>query len=157
LAAPAQLAGSLVSVYWGLAMVGRFAGAGVMRRANPARILMLCACGAFIFTAISSLTSGVLAAAAILGVGLFNSIMFPTIFALAVAGLGERTAQASGIMCLAIVGGAIMPLMTGAAADHVGLKLALFVPAMCYVWIALYARLAADEPARSGKRAGSYA
>lgn len=155
LAAPAQLAGSLVSIYWGLAMIGRFAGAGVMRRAMPARVLMLCACGAFASTIVSSFTTGVPAAAAILGVGLFNSIMFPTIFALAVAGLGERTAQASGIICLAIVGGAIVPLMTGAMADHVGLKLALLVPALCYVWIALYARFAAADVTRGDELADS--
>ncbi|MDE2476606.1 MAG: sugar MFS transporter [Alphaproteobacteria bacterium] len=155
LAAAAQLAGSLVSVYWGLAMVGRFAGAGVMRRADPARVLMLCACCAFVLTTVSSFSSGVLAAATILGVGLFNSIMFPTIFALAVDGLGERTAQASGIICLAIVGGAIVPLMTGAAADQVGLRLALLVPAMCYVWIAGYARFAADVSVTAGNTARS--
>ena len=157
LAAAAQLAGSLVSIYWGLAMAGRFIGAGVMRKANPARVLMLCACCAFVLTTVSSLTSGVLAAATILAVGLFNSIMFPTIFALAVEGLGERTAQASGIICLAIVGGAVVPLMTGAAADQVGLQLALLVPAMCYVWIAGYARFAADERVRAGGGARSYA
>ena len=64
--------------------------------------------------------------------------MFPTTFALAVEGLGERTPQASGIICLAIVGGAIVPLLTGFAADHVGLSFALLVPASCYIWIAFY-------------------
>ena len=138
LAAPAQTAGALVSVYWGLAMVGRFIGAGVMRKANPALVLMLCACGAFAMATTSSVSQGMLAAATILCVGLFNSIMFPTIFALAVDGLGARTPQASGIICLAIVGGAIVPLITGAVADHVGLHLALLVPAICYIWIGFY-------------------
>ena len=138
LSAAAQTAGSLVSVYWGLAMVGRFIGAAIMRKANPAVVLTLCACGAFLMTTTSSLSAGPVAAATILAVGLFNSIMFPTTFALAVEGMGERTPQASGIICLAIVGGAILPLATGAVADHVGLSLALLVPAACYIWIAFY-------------------
>jgi FHS family L-fucose permease-like MFS transporter len=138
LSAAARTAGTLVSVYWGLAMVGRFIGAGVMRKANPALVLALCACGAFIMTTTSSFAPGLVAAGTILAVGLFNSIMFPTIFALAVAGMGDRTAQASGIICLAIVGGAVVPLTTGVVADHLGLKLALLVPALCYIWIAFY-------------------
>jgi MFS transporter, FHS family, L-fucose permease len=143
LSAAAQTAGTLVSVYWGLAMVGRFIGAGIMRKANPALFLTLCACGAFITTVTSTFSIGIVAAATILAVGLFNSIMFPTIFALAVDGMGDRTPQASGIICLAIVGGAIVPLATGAAADQVGLKFALLVPALCYVWIAFYGLFAA--------------
>jgi FHS family L-fucose permease-like MFS transporter len=138
LSAAAQTAGTLVSVYWGAAMVGRFIGAGVMRKANPSLVLALCACGAFVMTATSSLSAGTVAAVTILAVGLFNSIMFPTIFALAVEGMGERTPQASGIICLAIVGGAVVPLLTGAVADQVGLGLALLVPAACYIWIAFY-------------------
>jgi FHS family L-fucose permease-like MFS transporter len=138
LSAAAQTAGTLVSVYWGLAMAGRFIGAGVMRKANPALVLTLCACGAFVMATTSSLSVGTAAAVTILAVGFFNSIMFPTIFALAVEGMGDRTPQASGIICLAIVGGAIVPLITGVVADHVGLSLALLVPAACYIWIAFY-------------------
>jgi FHS family L-fucose permease-like MFS transporter len=143
LSAAAQRAGTLVSIYWGLAMVGRFVGAGVMHKANPALVLTLCACGAFVMTTTSSFSAGMAAAATILAVGLFNSIMFPTIFALAVAGMGDRTPQASGIICLAIVGGAVVPLTTGVVADHIGLKLALLVPALCYIWIAFYGIFAA--------------
>ena len=138
LAAAPQTAGTLVSVYWGLAMVGRFIGAAVMRKANPSLVLTLCACGAFAMTTVSALSTGQIAAVTILSVGLFNSIMFPTTFALAVDGMGERTPQASGIICLAIVGGAIVPLLTGFAADHVGLSLGLLVPAACYIWIGFY-------------------
>jgi FHS family L-fucose permease-like MFS transporter len=143
LSAAAQTAGTLVSVYWGLAMVGRFIGAGIMRKTNPAFVLALCACGAFVMTTTSSLSAGMVAAGTFLAVGLFNSIMFPTIFALAVEGMGERTPQASGIICLAIVGGAVVPLATGVAADHVGLSLALLVPAACYIWIGFYGLFAA--------------
>jgi FHS family L-fucose permease-like MFS transporter len=138
LSAAAQTAGTLVSIYWGLAMVGRFIGAAVMRKANPAQVLTLCACGAFVMATTSSLSVGMVAAVTILAVGLFNSVMFPTIFALAVEGMGERTPQASGISCLSIVGGAVVPLTTGVVADHVGLQLALLVPAVCYLWIAFY-------------------
>jgi FHS family L-fucose permease-like MFS transporter len=132
LAAPAQLAGTLVSVYWGLAMVGRFMGAGIMRKANPALVLHAIArCGAFAMSDEHRVCRKAWSrAVTVLSVGLFNSIMFPTIFALAVEGMGERTPQASGIICLAIVGGAIVPLITGAVADHIGLNLALLVPAL---------------------------
>ena len=161
LSAAAQTAGSLVSVYWGLAMVGRFIGAAVMRKANPALVLTLCGCGAFVMTTTSSLSAGMVAAVTILVVGLFNSIMFPTTFALAVEGMGERTPQASGIICLAIVGGAVVPLITGAVADPVGQSLALLVPAACYIWIAFYgiftarnkvgdAQLTSEVPVLSG-------
>jgi FHS family L-fucose permease-like MFS transporter len=143
LAVAAQMAGSLVSIYWGLAMVGRFIGAGIMRKANPALVLTLCACAAFVMTTTSSLSAGMVAAVTILSVGLFNSIMFPTIFALAVEGMGDRTPQGSGIICLAIVGGAIVPLTTGVAADHAGLHFALLIPAVCYIWIAFYGIFAA--------------
>ncbi len=79
-----------------------------------------------------------LAAVAIIAIGLFNSVMFPTIFTLAIEGLGEDTPQGSGLLCLAIVGGAIIPVVTGLVADRVGLSLALLVPAVCYIWIAIY-------------------
>jgi len=155
LSAAAQMAGTLVSVYWGSAMVGRFIGAAVMRKANPALILTLCACGAFVMTTTSSLSAGLLAAVTILAVGLFNSIMFPTIFALAVEGMGDRTPQASGIICLAIVGGAIVPLATGMVADSVGLKLALLVPALCYIWIAFYGIFTARNKVLHGTQLSS--
>jgi FHS family L-fucose permease-like MFS transporter len=74
----------------------------------------------------------------LLAIGLFNSIMFPTIFALASEGLGPRTADGSGVICMAIVGGAIVPIITGSAADAMGLKAALIVPAVCYVGILLF-------------------
>ena len=83
--------------------------------------------------------------------------MFPTIFALAVVGLGDRTPQASGIICLAIVGGAVVPLITGMAADRVGLQLALLVPALCYVWIAFYGIFAARDVVQHDAPASSQA
>jgi FHS family L-fucose permease-like MFS transporter len=131
-------AGSLISVYWGLAMVGRFAGSWLLGKLPAGRVLMGCALGAGLLAVIAGSSSGLIAAAAVLSVGLFNSIQFPTIFTLAIEGLGEDTPGGSGLLCLAIVGGAVVPLATGFAADHLGLGLALLVPAVCYVWIACY-------------------
>ncbi len=155
LAAKPQLAGSLVSVYWGLAMVGRFIGSAVLSRVSPGRVLAFCALGAGALATTSGLSVGVLAAVTILAVGLFNSIMFPTIFTLAIEDLGDETPQGSGILCLAIVGGAVVPVITGLAADRVGLALALFVPVACYVWIAAYGVLTSGgalKPARGRGR-----
>ena len=149
IAVAAQVAGSMVAIYWGLAMVGRFIGAGVLRRAAPGRVLAICAVGAGVLAALSGLSGGWLAAVALLSVGLFNSIMFPTIFTLAIEGMGGETAQASGLLCLAIVGGAVVPLLTGLAADHFGLAHALFVPVICYVWIGVYGLMAAGGAMRS--------
>jgi MFS transporter, FHS family, L-fucose permease len=84
------------------------------------------------------LLKGPVAMWTILSVGLFNSIMFPTIFALAVHGLGRHTEQGSGILCMAIVGGALVPLLQGVIADQLGIQLALFLPALCYAYIAFY-------------------
>ena len=86
----------------------------------------------------SALSVGLVAAVAVIAVGLFNSIMFPTIFTLAIDGLGEETPQGSGVLCLAIVGGAVVPLISGLTADRLGLSAALFVPVACYILIALY-------------------
>ena len=81
---------------------------------------------------------GKLAMWALLSVGLFNSIMFPTIFSLALNGLGQSTAQASGYLCLAIVGGALVPLLQGVFADALDLQISFIVPMLCYLFIAYY-------------------
>jgi FHS family L-fucose permease-like MFS transporter len=141
LSAPAQTAGSMVSIYWGLAMVGRFIGAGVLGRLRPGYVLAACATGAIALVGVSSASTGMTAAAALLAVGLWNSIMFPTIFALAIEGLGERSARGSGLLSMAIVGGAIVPMITGRVADSTALNIALAVPAVCYAWILIYGLL----------------
>lgn len=128
----------LVSFYWGGAMVGRFIGTFTLRRFNPRRVLALHALGAVLLIGIAMLTRGSVAMYAILAVGLFNSIMFPTIFALAIEGMGKRTGQASGVVCMAIVGGAIVPVLQGAVADAVGVQHAFLVAALCYLYIAWY-------------------
>jgi len=129
------VAGKLVSYYWGLAMVGRFIGFAVMRYVSPGKTLAFnaaCSMG-LILTAI--LGQGNLAMWAILGVGLFNSIMFPTIFSMALHKLGKLTGQGSGILCMAIVGGAIVPFMQGFLADQIGIQLSFYLPMACYAFI----------------------
>jgi FHS family L-fucose permease-like MFS transporter len=122
-------------------MVGRFIGSAVMRRIAAGSALATCACGAALLAGTSGVSVGIVAAIAVLAVGLCNSIMFPTIFALAIENLGDETPQGSGILCLAIVGGAVVPVVTGLAADKFGLATSLFVPALCYLWIAAYGLL----------------
>jgi FHS family L-fucose permease-like MFS transporter len=150
----AQDAGKMVSFYWGAAMIGRLIGSGALfLRAPAGRLLSLCALGAGLLVAISAATGGWTAVAAIIAVGLFNSIMFPTIFTLAIEGMGAETPQASSLLCMAIVGGAVVPYLTGALADVVGLSIAFAVPIACYGLIALYGqfshsrRAVGDAPA----------
>jgi FHS family L-fucose permease-like MFS transporter len=142
----AARAGQLVSLYWGGAMVGRFIGSFVLRHVPAGKVLAACALGAAALATASGLSSGLFAGATIIAVGLMNSIMFPTIFTLGIEGLGDETPQGSGLLCMAIVGGAIVPLITGFAADHLGLSLSLLVPAVCYLWIAFYGWTARGAP-----------
>jgi FHS family L-fucose permease-like MFS transporter len=139
----AEAAGKTVPLYWGGAMVGRFIGAYLLRLFSPGKLLACVASGVIALLAISANTSGVVSGYSLLAIGLFNSIMFPTIFSLASEGLGRRAAEGSGIICMAIVGGAIVPLATGYVADLTSLKAALTVPAICYAAIlgfGIYAR-----------------
>ena len=137
-----QSAGKMLAFYWGGAMVGRFIGAGALRVFSPGKVLTSVAIGAALLTATSAMSGGALAGWTLLSVGLMNSIMFPTIFSLAVEGLGERTPQGAGLLCMAIVGGAIVPLLFGAVADVSTLATALVVPVACYLAIAAYGWLA---------------
>lgn len=133
-----RTAGGYLALYWGGAMVGRFVGAAVLRKFDAGRVLACCAIGAVVLLGASMSLSGQLAMGSALAVGLCNSIMFPTIFALAVAELGPRTGEGSGLLCMAIVGGAIVPLLMGFVADHVGLTPAFCVPLVCYLYIIHY-------------------
>jgi FHS family L-fucose permease-like MFS transporter len=150
LALPAARAGAIVGYYWTGAMIGRFAGAYVLRVMRPGNVLSLCALAAFALATTSAFSAGMVAAVTIVAIGLFNSVMFPTIFTLGIEGQAGDTPEASGLMCMAIVGGAVIPLLTGALADAVGLHLALLVPAACYLWIALYGWLARRPSAVPG-------
>jgi MFS transporter, FHS family, L-fucose permease len=138
-----EAAGKHIIFYWGGAMVGRFIGAYVLRIFSPGKVLAFNAATAIVLIVISANTVGFMSGWSYLAIGLFNSIMFPTIFTLACEGLGPRAAEASGIICVAIVGGAVVPWITGHAADLMGLKAALIVPAVCYAVICgfgIYAR-----------------
>ena len=139
-----QIAGNYVLCYWGGAMIGRFIGSAVLRVMSPGKVLATVASGAIVLILLSANTSGAVAGWSLLAIGLMNSIMFPTIFSLASEGLGTRAAEGSGIIATAIVGGAIIPPLTGRIADmsH-SLQFSLVLPATCYLIIAgfgLFAR-----------------
>lgn len=135
----AATAGKYVAFYWGAAMVGRFIGTSFLIKFKPAKVLYVFALSVIALILVSMFTSGTTALASILLIGFFNSIMFPTIFSLSVAGLGAFTANASGILCTAIVGGALIPLFQGLAADHIGLRFSFFIPMVCYFYIVYFA------------------
>jgi FHS family L-fucose permease-like MFS transporter len=140
---PLDRAGQLVSYYWLGAMIGRFLGSAVLRDRFPApNLLALAAFVAACLCIATNLTSGVVAATALIAVGLANSIMFPTIFSLTLERSGAGTAPTSGLLCMAIVGGAILPLAVGRVADASGLQHALLVPAAAYCAILAFALLA---------------
>ncbi len=152
LAASPETAGHLLSVYWGGALAGRIVGSVVLRRVRGGAALVACALAAGGLATLSALTGGVVSGWSLLAVGLANAILFPTIFAMAIEGLGPRTAQGAGIVCVAIVGGAVVPVITGALADRIGLQAALVAPILCYLCIAAYG-LVALRGAFDGKRA----
>ncbi|HVR61424.1 MAG TPA: L-fucose:H+ symporter permease [Polyangia bacterium] len=128
-----------VSFYWGGAMVGRFIGSLLtLRLYRPGKVLAVHALGATALVILTMLTSGPAAMWSIIAVGLFNSIMFPTIFTIAIDGLGKHTSQGSGILCMAIVGGALIPPLQGLLADNIGLHHCFIIPAICYLFIAWY-------------------
>ncbi|TWX73862.1 sugar MFS transporter [Colwellia sp. C1TZA3] len=131
-------AAKYIAYYWGGAMVGRFIGAAVMQKLAAGKVLAFNAFFATVLIIVTIFASGQIAMWAILLVGLCNSIMFPTIFSLAITGLGQHTSQGSGILCLAIVGGAVLPLIQGVLADSIGLQNSFFLPIICYAFIAYY-------------------
>jgi MFS transporter, FHS family, L-fucose permease len=141
----AKSAAGYVSFYWAGAMVGRFLGAGLLRKFRAGHLLGAFAICTSSLVTLSMLTHGHLAMWSILAVGFFNSIMFPTIFSLGVAELGPLTGNGSGILNMAIVGGAIVPLIQGVIADHIGIHHAFFIPVICYLYIFYYA-LSGSKP-----------
>jgi len=138
-------------------MVGRFLGAYLLRIFSPGKVLACAAAVVIALLMISAQSTGGTSGYALLAVGLFNSIMFPTLFSLASEGLGRRAAEGSGVICVAIVGGAIVPLATGFAADLIGLRAAWFVPASCYAVILAFGWYARHPYTSSVGLAGSSA
>ncbi|MEY5007902.1 MAG: L-fucose-proton symporter [Pseudomonadota bacterium] len=131
-------AGRMLALYWGGAMIGRFFGGFILRMFKPGLVLATFAGIAITLILFSGLSSGAIAGWSIVFVGFFNSLMFPTIFSLGTEGLTDDAPRASGIMCTAIVGGALVPPLFGLVADGAGLKLALAVPIICYAIIASF-------------------
>jgi FHS family L-fucose permease-like MFS transporter len=140
-----KAAASFVAFYWGGAMVGRFIGSGLLQKMSTGRLLAICSVCAAALVAISMLSTGHTAMYSIILVGLFNSIMFPSIFTLGVAELGPLTGDGSGMMIMAIVGGALIPVAQGAIADRVGIHHAFFLPVICYLYILFFA-LSGSKP-----------
>ena len=132
---PADQAGKYLSFYWGGAMVGRFIGSALMRAIAPNRLLAFNAVAIAVLIGIALTLGGHVAMWALILIGLFNSIMFPTIFSLALEGLGNLTSKGSGLLCMAIVGGAVMPLVQASFADRIGLLPSFAVPLVCYLYI----------------------
>ena len=133
-----QVAAGYVSLYWGGAMVGRFIGSALLRVVRPSQMLAANATVAAVLAVVGFLLTGPVAMWAVLAIGLFNSVMFPNIFTLGIRDLGHLTGRGSSLLIMAIVGGAIVPLLMGVTADHFGIREALFIPALCYLYIVYY-------------------
>ena len=141
-----QAAAGYVSFYWGGAMIGRFIGSALMQEVKPGLVLAGAAIAACALVAISILTTGHIAMWSIIAVGFFNSVMFPTIFTLGIDGLGKMTGKGSGLLVMAIVGGAILPVIQGALADKFGVQLAFILPALLYLYIVYYGLAGSKHP-----------
>ncbi len=150
-----EAAGKLVAMYWLGALAGRLLGGFILRLAKPGRVLSAFAAGAISLILVSAVTTGAISGWALILVGFCNSLMFPTIFSLGTEGLGEQTPQGSGILCTAIVGGAIVPVLFGLVADLGGnIRLALIVPVICYATIALFGLWSIKHPSSSAGTQG---
>ncbi|MDA7707227.1 sugar MFS transporter [Flavobacteriaceae bacterium] len=144
---PKSLLGIFIIFYWGGAMIGRFIGAYLTKIMDAGKVLSIFASLAILMILISINTQGLISMWSILAVGLFNSIMFPTIFTLTLEGLGDLKAQASGLLCMAIVGGAIIPFAFGSLIDGFGFKKAFILTVICYGYIMYYGKLKSRKTA----------
>ncbi len=133
------VAARYVAYYWGGAMVGRFIGSAILQKVRTGTVLGIAALAAATLVCVSMLTLGNVAMWSIILVGFFNSIMFPSIFTLGIAELGPLTGDGSGMLIMAIVGGAIIPVIQGAIADRIGIHHAFILPVICYLYIVYYA------------------
>jgi FHS family L-fucose permease-like MFS transporter len=144
----AKTASFLVSLYWFGALIGRLLGAGIMTRVKAGKLLGIFGITAAILITISMFTSGSVAIGTLVLCGFFNSVMFPNIFTLGIAGLGPMTSKGSGLIMTAVVGGAVIPLAIGALADKVGIQHSFVIPIICYLYIAYYG-LSGSKPRRT--------
>jgi len=145
---PVSTAGQYLSLYWGGAMVGRFIGSAVLRQVRAGRLLAFNAACVVVLLLVGMTVEGPAAMYAVLAIGLFNSIMFPTIFTLGIANLGKHTGEGSGVLCMAIVGGAIVPVIGGYVADSSTIAFSFIVPAVCYLYIVYYGLRGHEERTR---------
>ena len=144
----AKTASFLVSLYWFGALVGRLLGAGIMTRVKAGKLLGIFGITAAVLITVSMFTSGSVAIGTLVLCGFFNSVMFPNIFTLGIAGLGPMTSKGSGLIMTAVVGGAVIPLAIGALADKVGIQHSFVIPIICYLYIAYYG-LSGSKPTRT--------
>ncbi len=127
-----------VSAYWTLAMIGRFIGSALLAKLSPRVLLSVFAGINALLLGLTMASGGMLAVYALVAIGLFNSIMFPTIFTLGIERLGPLTGRASSLLIMAIVGGAIVPYLQGLLADRIGLHESFVLPLLCYLYIVFY-------------------
>jgi FHS family L-fucose permease-like MFS transporter len=144
----AKTASYLVSLYWFGALVGRLLGAGIMTKVKAGKLLGIFGITAAILITISMFTNGEVAIGTLVLCGFFNSVMFPNIFTLGIAGLGPMTSKGSGLIMTAVVGGAVIPYLIGALADKVGIQHSFVIPVICYLYIAYYG-LSGSKPTRT--------
>jgi len=150
-------ASTYLGYYWGGAMVGRFVGAVLLRRFDARRLLALAAVAAIALLALTMSTQGTVAMWAVLTIGLFNSVMFPTIFTIAIERLGPMTSKASSLLIMAIVGGAVVPLLQGLLSDSIGIQHSFAIPAVCYAFIVWYGLSGSRIRAGQGQHASAQA
>jgi len=131
-------ASTYLSYYWTLAMIGRFAGSALMVKISPRLLLTVFAAINILLLLVTLTNVGMVAVYSLVAIGLFNSIMFPTIFALSIERLGPLTNKASSLLIMAIVGGAIVPFVQGVLADKIGLHHSFVVPLICYAYIIFF-------------------
>ncbi|HEU4857367.1 MAG TPA: sugar MFS transporter [Rhodanobacteraceae bacterium] len=135
---PEARAAGFVSLYWGGAMVGRFIGSAILTRIDTRKLLAFNAVIAGLLVLATMLTDGHVAMWSVIAIGLFNSVMFPNIFTLGIEKFGPLTSKVSSLLVMAIVGGAVIPLLQGVLADHVGVHHAFVLPLLCYAYIVFY-------------------
>jgi FHS family L-fucose permease-like MFS transporter len=145
---PEKLAAGYLSFYWGGAMVGRFIGSAILQKVRTGTVLGTAAIATCLLVGVSMLSTGPVAMWSIILVGLFNSIMFPSIFTLGIAELGPLTGEGSGIMIMAIVGGAVVPVLVGVLADRIGIHHSFILPLICYLYIVYYG-FQGSQPSRA--------
>jgi MFS transporter, FHS family, L-fucose permease len=144
----AQTASFLVSLYWGGALIGRLLGSWILTKVESGKLLGIFGITAAVLIAISMFSSGTIAIWTLVLCGFFNSIMFPNIFTLGIAGLGPMTSKGSGLIMTAVVGGAVIPYLIGALADRAGIQKSFVIPVICYAYIAFYG-LIGSKPTRT--------